>query len=643
MRANVRGFLLALGAVLAPVAAAAQMMMTGAGGASGFVYSPSIGALFNIDTALAQISGVGTANGLSISPDSKMTVAFAVFGSHDISGAQELNAWGGATFINAPFLGQSGNITATLCNAGCTAAGNVLTVSSVNKTGTFLEVGEPIYNVGTLLGTITALGTGAGGTGTYTLSSSTTFLSTGTALIAAGTDAEASNGWSPGVAMAFDNTAGEGQLNFNDATGSAANATKFNGVTGHSLFPSGVWNYYVITFDTVTGAFGITRNGVDQVAAGNAVKTVMKAGALVALNDPNGFGFANATVINNGFSAAYMGIADVLIAPGVSYACTGVGAPYADCTAANTIEPAFMAKLYANGKVLDYGTNCALPTGSQPPLCYRFKPGALTVNEGSLGNVLSTMLFPNYSASLNAAALFEMPYGPGTGLTPGQPTLNWVTEKGVLIQPTTGGTTTAPTLVASTATYPIGAGDLLVLIPQVVFNAAAADPVITCPTGWTQLGGAGADFYDTTNRHAIAVCTIVGTPANLTYSWSNAASVAYRWKGWIMLDYGQTSGLDAGSTCALQTASTTIKTPASVTLSTNNETVVSVFGLYRATASSFGLPTRGMTRFRSPQSLSGAGIVVSDQYGQASGGLTQTQYALGTSTAVTTCSLGIKP
>ena len=649
-------FLVALAGALLLAVASAQLKITGAGGAGAatVTYSPAIGALLPPDSLFASVAGLGTSGAIGTTDSRQLTMAFALWGEHEQNNSS--NALGmqqGALFISAPLLGQSGNITATLCNVGCTGAGNVLTVSAVNKTGTYLEVGEPIYNGATLLGMISALGTGTGGAGVYALSSSAIFLSTGTALTAASGACEASAGWSPSACGSWDNSTQWPQLSFNDAGGLNANAIKLNGVpTGHTVFNQWSWNYYIISFDTTTGNYAVNMNGVDQIANGAYVKTLLAANALPSFNDPNGFGLGSAFFANNSSTAEYEGVSDFFLQPGVSVVCTGAGAPAAmagisvSCAAANTIPPEILARFENAGRPLDYGANCATPLGSQPPLCYRFKHGALNINEGSLGNVLTVQGFPGWIGG-NAAAIYDMPYGPGPGVPAGQPTLKAIasaaTSSSQTLTPAGATSQTLSTLSPAT-TWPQGDEQIIVL--QLVWSTTpGADPAVTCPGGFTQLGGGGQDYWDATQLMAIAVCYKVNGPSEsgtYQFRWTNLDAAAFRSKAYVTLDYTNVGGIDPASTCAVDVNSTAspAKSPASLTLSSANETVISILGIWRASSATYAQPSVGMTRYRTQQASASAALVICDQYGRA-GALTQTSWALGGAIRNTTCSIGL--
>lgn len=135
------------------------------------------------------VSATGSANVWSVSQ------SLATFGGTDI-------AWTGTTYVVA--VANSTNVViGTTLNGTWTAqahggdlafdvaesspyvggatgsiSGTTLTITSAPTTGSF-AIGQPIYGTGVTSGTlITALGTGTGGTGTYTVSASQTVAST---------------------------------------------------------------------------------------------------------------------------------------------------------------------------------------------------------------------------------------------------------------------------------------------------------------------------------------------------------------------------------------------------------------------------------------------------------------------------------
>lgn len=81
-------------------------------------------------------------------------------------------------------LGTTGAMGGQKCTGG--VSGTTLTVSAVQgSSGTGIAVGQNVWNGTTLVGVVAALGTGTGGTGTYTLDRSAT-VSGGTTLVCAG-------------------------------------------------------------------------------------------------------------------------------------------------------------------------------------------------------------------------------------------------------------------------------------------------------------------------------------------------------------------------------------------------------------------------------------------------------------------------
>lgn len=81
-------------------------------------------------------------------------------------------------------LGRTGNMGGQRCTGG--VAGTTLTVSAIQaNSGSGIAVGQRVWNGQTLVGIISALGTGNGGTGTYTLDRAAA-VAAGTTLVCAG-------------------------------------------------------------------------------------------------------------------------------------------------------------------------------------------------------------------------------------------------------------------------------------------------------------------------------------------------------------------------------------------------------------------------------------------------------------------------
>lgn len=605
----IRRLFTALLIALVPLAASAQILLTGVGsGGLSTPYFPK-GAFFNADAALIATSAIGSTD------SKKLTVSFWMFGDYNVSSGRTIV--NGNIIQTAPLNGLTGGLQGTI-------AATVLTVTAINKAGTYIIPGQTITGTSVTANSVvqaygTAGTTGTGGIGTYVLSQSST-VSVAEAMTASGSNCEVLGGGtpSPGLCLSFDSpiSVGHPQFSFNDVTGTTA-VVKFQG-PGQTAAPGMQWNHYTISFDAATGVSAVEINGNQTLMTASVNNN-----ALVSINHPAGFGIGNAIFGTNQAIPIYEGLSDVYINPGYSIACTGVGTPYTDCPAANTLSPSLAKAFYNNGPV-DLGTNCALPSGSQPPLCYRFAPGSITANDGSLGNVLSATLLPAIASVLQPSPFVPMPYGPG-GIPAHVATVKWVE---------TGETATNTSMTTYPGNATVSAGDFVAI--QYVIQQLSGTNInvnMVCPTDtnghpWTPIGPFGP--YTVESEQSIVCYKIMQAGDDLSGAYTagwNAGITNWRGRQVIMVDVVNVASVDIHNGQSFSGSfPTSWATPAGTT-SSANETLLNFLDTWSSSngaTKTFTPPANTTILSRVPNFVSGnhQQLMATFQTGIASGSST---------------------
>jgi hypothetical protein len=448
-------------------------------------------------------------------------------------------------------------------------------------------------------------------------------------------------GTSPGICPSFDSSGVMAQFNFNNSTGSnhTTDAIKIDGVAGHTVFSSGGWHHYLMSFDAAAQVWAIYVDGVDRKADGSFVMADF-ANTSPDLNNSSGFALGNTS--GGAAYGKWSWLADLFMAE-ESIVCTGAGTPFGDCAGANTIPPSKLAKFISGGKPVALGSDCSQPTGRKPEVCAVGGAAGMQTNTGSATTAWST------TAYYTGAAVYDAPYGPA-GPPAHQATLKWLPQaQWVLASGSTSLTTTVMGM-------PIAQGDFIVLIASVV-DSGTVNHNVQCPTGgattWTQVGPA----FDIYEDDSIVLCygfAGSGETGADTFTWTNST---YRSLEYVFLDYGTTvASVDTGATGCLNTYTTSqsgcaqsisgtqssLKTP-SLTTSSANETVVSIFGNWNAGTKNMTVPTGTNGRFRVPYNGSAAQILIADKYAVSSGANVQATAPISPADTGTGFSLALVP
>lgn len=605
----------------------------GAPGNSAIV-STSPGAVFAYD------SMIGTLTALGVTNQPQGTQVFWIKGISTNNGTLT------NTLQNAAVIGSNPNTTfsGTIAAAVLTAGSVVGCIQPGDQIGSIAGATTTVTPGTVASAQLTGSACGLGGTSTWTLTGNAQTISVGEGMKASG-NCETTAAAAPGECLSFDNSAPKAQFNLNNATGKTTGTDdiKFSGNgTINTVIPPSVWNQYIVTWDTTSGHYGVALNGVQATGSGGSAafsNTKLSATSL-DLNNPGGFGLGNNDIA--GGIGAFMEMSDVLV-DNVSVACTGVGTPFSDCTTANTVDPAFVAAVYAAGQPLDYGTNCAGPLGHQPIGCWRFRAGAVSTNEGT-GAATSTLLANwSYKAPGGGVSTFPSPYPP-SGIPAHQATIRWVAQLQV------AAVTGTATMSVATGGQTVVAGDALAILFE-TGNSAGQPGTGSCPTGGANTWTLAANIADTHEAMNAALCTTVAQTGDTAGPWTvncngGAVVCGTRSHAWLLLDIANVTSIDQqGGLLNGPSTTTTPKTAADLSTTAANETVVS-FMVNSQAFQTLSFPTGDVGYDRTPlppNSTTPPQLAVSYKYAVPSGTNPQTTWAAGAADSFAGFTLTVVP
>lgn len=435
-----------------------------------------------------------------------------------------------------------------------------------------------------------------------------------------------------GKCFAWDNSAAWPQLSFASAAGGSG--VRFAGQSSlGGGFVIGQWNHYLLSFDTVSGAYGLMVNNVDVIANGAMVLGQMDASVAVDISNAAGWGMANWGAAN-----AHVYEAEVYEAA-ESIACTAAGTPFGDCTGAHTLSPGKVAKFVTgSGATLapvDLGPTCALPTGNQPYICLTGDSTTMLTNKGTAAPAGGFTAQATTTFATTFSYVNDPPYGPA-GPTAHVAYEKWHTPAAALgIQ---------QNISVLRGDFTVTAGDLLIAYAAGNDASGVLDHAMACPTGGANTWHAfsGAPLLTAVGSLNGIACWTIAQVGDTTGPWTITSNASFsRQTGFSLHDYGNVASVDS-ATCAAVAASTTATTPANTT-SGAGETIIGAIISRNGGTGTYSAPSVGTTRERTVKTGTRHQIMVWDRMNVAAGTTTQANVTLGTSEATIGCAIALVP
>lgn len=333
------------------------------------------------------------------------------------------------------------------------------------------------------------------------------------------------------------------QFSFNNAVGRVHGVDDVKFGIPATAFRANDWNYYVISFDTATGAYAVYVNGLaltpQRLNPNNGWVTLSR-NAIPDLNNESGFWLGNGWMFgayswmadfyyNAEESVACRNRSDLVTKDGVHHKCPGEGQIPAD----------ILAKLYHGGKVMDYGPDCAGPTGSQPAICVlRGNAHTALANAGS-AQAKTLVAYPSSQSvgrdplSPKVVGVLDAPYGPGTGAPADRPFFRWMNSRHMNY-----GKLPTSSVMLPRGDYRIAPGDLLIAtiyIQDIGDPGATYDFDVQCPQplpgggAWTAVKGPSANAA---NHRSWRVCykAVDAADQALSTDYWNGGTVKDGWR-----------------------------------------------------------------------------------------------------------------